>query len=72
MKRNGVRKIVFGLAIASFTGAVAVLGLAFWSLSNLGGDHLLTASLFPTSFFLGCCGVVLYFMSLPPRPIPPQ
>jgi hypothetical protein len=41
-------------------------------LSSLGGSHVFTASFFATSFFLGCCGIVLYFMSLPPRPIPPQ
>jgi hypothetical protein len=72
VKRNGVRKVVFGLAIASFAGAMAVLGLSFWALSSLGGSHVFTASFFATSFFLGCCGIVLYFMSLPPRPFPPQ
>lgn len=72
MRRNGVRKVVFGLSIASFTGAVAVLGLAFWAIGSLGGAHVATASLFATSFFFACCGIVLFFISKPQQPIPPE
>ncbi len=72
MKRNAVRRLVFGLAVAGFAGALLVLGIAFWALANLGGGHVRTASLFATAVFLGCCGVVLYFMSLARRPIDPE
>lgn len=72
MKRNAVRRLVFGLAIASFAGALLVLGIAFWALANLGGGHVGTASLFATAVFLGCCGVVFYLMSLGRRPVEPE
>jgi hypothetical protein len=71
MARNGVRKAVFGLAIAAFAAALAVLGAAFWAVANLGGDHVVTAALFSSSVFCACCGVVLYFMSKPPQTLPP-
>lgn len=70
MKRSGVKKSVFGLAMAVFTSALATLGAAVWALLTLGSAHLATPSLFATSFFLGCCGVVLYFVSKPQLPLP--
>jgi hypothetical protein len=72
VRRNAVRRLVLGLAIASFAGALLVLGIAFWALANLGGGHVGTASLFATAVFLGCCAVVLYFMSLGRRPVEPE
>ncbi len=72
MTRGGVKKAVFGAAIAALTAAVLTLGLAIWSVANLGGSHVATASLFATVFFFVCCGIVLYFMSVPARPIPPE
>jgi len=70
MTRNGVRRLVLGLAIACFVGAMVVLGISLWALVNLGGGHVATASLIATAVFLGCCGGVLYVMSLPRRPLP--
>jgi len=32
---------------------------------------VVTAALFSSSVFCACCGVVLYFMSKPPQPLPP-
>ncbi len=69
MTRNGVRRLVLGLAIACFVGAMVVLGICLWALVNLGGGHVATASLIASTVFLGCCGGVLYVMSLPRRPL---
>jgi len=69
MTRNGVRRIVLGLAVACFVGAMVVMGISLWARVNLGGGHVATASLFATTVFLGCCGGVLYVMSLPRRPV---
>lgn len=68
MKRNGVRKAVLGLAGLSFASALIVLGIFVWSAISLGVGNVATASLFAITLFLACCGGVLYFMSLPPRP----
>jgi hypothetical protein len=70
--RGGVKKAVFGAAIAALTAAVLTLGLAIWAATNLGGSHVATASLFATVFFFGCCAIVLYFISIPAPPIPPE
>jgi heme/copper-type cytochrome/quinol oxidase subunit 1 len=72
VKRGGVKKTVFGLAMLVFAAALATLGAAAWALLNLGSAHMATPSLFATGFFLGCCGVVLYFVSKPQQPLPPE
>jgi hypothetical protein len=69
MKRNGLRRFVFGLAVACFSSAAIVAGICLWAALSLGVGDVATASFFAISLFLGCCGVVLYFVSLPPRPI---
>lgn len=69
MKRNGIRRFLLALAITCVVGALGMLGTSLWALANMGGGHVATASLLATTVFLGCCGGVLYFMSLPPRPI---
>jgi len=70
--RGGVKKAVFIMAVAAFVASVLALGVAIWAAANLGGAHVATASLFATVFFFGCCAIVLYFMSVPARPIPPE
>jgi hypothetical protein len=69
VKRSGVKKVVFGIAVAVFLATLATSAAAIWAASTLGGSHAATASLFATVIFLACCAIVLYFMSVPPRPI---
>lgn len=68
MRRTGVKKVVFGFAIAAFVAAVVTLGVAVWALGALGSTHLATPSLFATVFFFVCVSIVFYFMSVMPRP----
>ena len=70
VKRSGIKKAVFGMAVATFVATLGTLAAAFWAMETLGSSHLATASLFATVFFFACCSIVLYFMSVPPRVIP--
>lgn len=65
--RNRVRKVVHGLAIASFVLSLVAAGILVWSLSTLGLGHVASASLIAITLFLASCGVVLYVMGTPPR-----
>jgi hypothetical protein len=66
--RNGLRKFLYGLAIASMLMALGVAGATGWALSSLGSSSVITASLYATSLFFVSVGVVLFVMSKPPRP----
>lgn len=68
MKRNRVRRVVLGLAVAGFAGSALVAGVFVWSAVTLGVAHVASASLFASSVFLACCAGVLYAMRLPARP----
>lgn len=65
--RNGLRRFLYGLAIASVLIALGVAGATVWAISNLGSSSVITASLFATSLFFVSVGVVLHVMSKPPR-----
>lgn len=70
--RSALRKVVFWIAVASFVASVAAVGGLAWSIHAFGMGHVASASLFAGVLFLASCGVVLYFMSVPPRrPDPP-
>lgn len=69
--RGTAKKISFALAGASFTCAFLTLGLSFWSWMHYG-KHVYTGSLFATTFFFFSAAVVLYEMSRPQPPLPPQ
>jgi len=71
MTRTSVKKVVFGFAVAAVLAAIVTVGIGIWAIGALGGAHVATASLFATAIFFLCCGIVLYFMSVPPRPISP-
>jgi len=70
-QRNGIKKFVFGLAVASMLLALSVAGVTGWAVSSLGTDSVISASLFSTTLFFVSVGVVLYVMSKPPRPLDP-
>lgn len=66
MKRTLGKKIAFGFAAASFISMAASLALfIYFTIKGYGG--LVTSSVFATTLFFLSCGVVLYFMSKPPR-----
>lgn len=67
MTRTTGRKIAFGFAVASFTSMAASLAIFLYLLATRGGSDIVTASLFATTVFFLSCGIVLYFMSKPPR-----
>jgi hypothetical protein len=72
MKRTPVKKVVLGFAIAALVAAVLTMGLAIWAVGALGSAHMATPSLIATTVFFACCGIVLYFMSVMPRTLPPD
>lgn len=67
MKRTLGRKIALGFAIASFVSAVVTLLAFVVMLGRLGAADAIVASLLASIIFFGGCGIVLYFISQPPR-----
>ncbi|MHB1290678.1 MAG: hypothetical protein ACYCY5_00615 [Sulfuricella sp.] len=65
--RNTGRKIAFGFAAASYASMAISLLIFLYFLATRGGSDVVTASLFATTLFFLSCGIVLYFMSKPPR-----
>ena len=70
-ERGIAKKISLISAGASLTCAILSLGLAFWAWVNYG-KHVYTGSLFATTFFFFTAAIVLYEMSRPLPPLPPQ
>ncbi len=68
--RGGLKKFVFGLAIACYATATAAIAAVVWVVQNLGAEHIAAPSLFATTVFLAGCGVVLQVMSAPRKRIP--
>ena len=67
LKRTLGRKIALGFAIASFLGALVTLVAFVVMLGRYGSADVIVASLLATDFFFASCGIVLYFISQPPR-----
>lgn len=67
MARTIGRKIAFGFAIASFVSTAVSLAAFIYLLATRGISDVITASLFAVTLFFLSCGLVLYFMSKPPR-----
>lgn len=67
IERTFGRKVALGFAVSSFLGAGAALVALAIMFSRLGGGDVIVASLLATVVFLISCGVVLYFVSQPPR-----
>jgi hypothetical protein len=70
-QRSTVKKFVLVCAGSSLVCTVLTLGLALWAWMTYG-KHVYTASLIATTFFFFSTTVVLYEMSRPPQPIPPE
>lgn len=69
--RGFLKKVSLISAGVSFTCAVLSLGLAIWSWSTYGKQHVYTGSLGATCFFFFTAAIVLYEMSRPQPPLPP-
>lgn len=69
-KRGGLKKFVFGLAVACYAAAAATIAAVVWVVQHLGSGHIAAPSLFATSVFLIGCGVVLQVMSAPKKGTP--
>ncbi len=70
-ERGIAKKISLICAGGSLTFAILALGMAFWAWANYG-KHVYTGSLFATTFFFFTAAIVLYEMSRPQPPLPPQ
>jgi len=70
--RNIGQRIALVCAGGSLACGFLVLGLALWFLASHGAAHVYTASLFATTFFFVSAAVVLYAMSKPQPPLPPE
>lgn len=67
MNRNFGKKIAFGSSVLSFVGSIATMVLFAFVYPQRGAADPIVASLLAIIFFLASCGVVLYFISQPPR-----
>lgn len=65
--RNTGKRIALGFSVLSFASAIAAIVLLAFIYPQRGASDPVTASLLATIFFLASCGVVLYFISQPPR-----
>jgi hypothetical protein len=71
-RRHFGQQISFVMAIVSALGAVVMLGVAAWLILTRGAADVLSASAMAGVAFLASCAVVLYVMSRPRPPLPPQ
>jgi multisubunit Na+/H+ antiporter MnhG subunit len=69
--RSIVKKFVLVCAGGSLTCGILTLGATLWFWQT-GGKPVITASLVATTFFFVTAAIVLYEMSRPRQPIPPQ
>ncbi|PWB47718.1 MAG: hypothetical protein C3F18_11950 [Nitrosomonadales bacterium] len=67
MKRSFGKKVAFGFSVLSYAGSIAAMVLFAFVFPQRGAADPVAASLLATIFFLASCGVVLYFISQPPR-----
>lgn len=67
MTRSVGRKIALGFAVASFVSTAVSLAIFIYLMTTRGVSDVITASLFAVTLFFLSCGMVLYFMSKPPR-----
>lgn len=67
MKRSFGKKVAFGFSVLSYVSSIAAMVLFAFVYPQRGAADPVTASLLATIFFLASCGVVLYFISQPPR-----
>jgi multisubunit Na+/H+ antiporter MnhG subunit len=70
--RRGIgKKIALVCAGASLTCGFLTLGATLWFWKT-GGKQIITGSLGATTFFFVTAAIVLYEMSRPQQPLPPQ
>lgn len=69
--RNIGKKIALVCAGASLTCGFLTLGATLWFWKT-GGKPIYTGSLGATTFFFVTAAIVLYEMSRPQQPLPPQ
>ncbi len=67
MKRNFGKKVAFGFSMFSFAGSLVSIALFAYIYPLRGAADPIVASMLAIIFFLASCGVVLYFISKPPR-----
>lgn len=69
MRRNFGRKLALGFGVLAFLAAFGSLVLFVIILGRRGIADPITASLFASGLFFLSSGIVLYFISRPPRPL---
>lgn len=67
MTRSIGRKIALGFAVAAFVSTAVSLAIFFYLMATRGIGDVITASFFAVTLFSLSSGMVLYFMSKPPR-----
>lgn len=70
MRRSFGRKLALGFGVLAFLAAFGSLVLFVIILGRRGIADPITASLFASGLFFLSSGLVLYFISRPPRPLP--
>jgi hypothetical protein len=71
-QRHLGQRISLVMAIVSALGAALMVGVAAWLIHARGAADVLAASAMAGVAFLASCAVVLYVMSRPQPPLPPQ
>lgn len=72
LKRHIGQKVAFVSSIFCIVLALPVFGIFLWLWNEKGINDTWTPSALTTVFFLLFCAVVLYVVSRPQPPLPPQ
>ena len=72
LQRNAGQKVAFAAAVFCLLLALPVFGLFLWLWNEKGLNDTWTPSALTTVFFLGFCAIVLFVISRPKPPLPPQ
>ena len=72
LKRNIGQKAAFASSVFCVVLALPVFGIFLWLWNEKGINDTWTPSALTTVFFLLFCAVVLYVVSRPQPPLPPQ
>jgi len=72
LKRNIGQKVAFVSSVFCVVLALPVFGIFLWLWNEKGINDTWTPSALTTVFFLLFCAVVLYVVSRPQPPLPPQ
>lgn len=72
LKRNIGQKVAFASSVFCVVLALPVFAIFLWLWNEKGINDTWTPSALTTVFFLFFCAVVLYVVSRPRPPLPPQ